>query len=160
MLARIVLLFLAACAVLLSQAVCDVKASGAAGDGATVDTAAINRAVAACHAVGGGTVRFPAGVYLTGTIHLKSNVTLRLDNGATILGSQRVEDYRWPEGERDWYAALILGQDVENVALVGPGTINGNRVFNPKCGTRGTPPSPTAACSPGTTVSPELIGKT
>lgn len=110
----------------------DVKAFGAKGDGKTLETAAINRAVEACSAAGGGTVYVPAGTYLTGTIHLKSHVNLWVDAGATILGSKDLTHYRWPRGERDWYAALILGEDVENVALTGPGTINGNQVFNPK----------------------------
>ena len=65
----------------------DVKASGAAGDGKTVDTAAINRAIEAAAAAGGGTVWFPAGNYLSYSIHLKSDVALYLDQGATIIAA-------------------------------------------------------------------------
>jgi hypothetical protein len=110
----------------------NVRDFGAAGDGVTPDTSAIRRAVDHCAASGGGTVYFPAGTYLTGTIRLRSNIALWLDRGARILGSRRLEDYQWPEGERDWYAALILGHDVENIAISGGGIIDGNRVFNPK----------------------------
>ena len=57
----------------------DVKDYGAVGDGATLDTAAVNSAIEDCNAAGGGTVLFPAGTYLSGSIHLKSNVTLYID---------------------------------------------------------------------------------
>ncbi len=65
----------------------DVRAHGATGDGQTLDTAAINRASAAAAAAGGGTVRFPAGTYLSFSIRLKSNLTLHLDAGATLLAA-------------------------------------------------------------------------
>ena len=65
----------------------DVRAHGATGDGQTLDTAAINRAIAAASAAGGGTVRFPAGTYLSFSIRLKSNLTLHLDAGATLLAA-------------------------------------------------------------------------
>lgn len=133
MLLRMLLLLMTAPPVIAQAPVrFNVRDYGAAGDGITLDTDAIRRAIDACAASGGGTVYFPAGIYLTGTIHLKSNVALWLDRGARILGSRRLEDYRWPERERDWYAALMLGEDVENVALLGGGVIDGNRVFNPK----------------------------
>ena len=64
-----------------------VRDHGAVGDGAAKDTAAVQRTIDACAANGGGTVLFSAGTYLCGSLHLKSNVTLHLDNGATILGS-------------------------------------------------------------------------
>jgi polygalacturonase len=66
----------------------DVKGFGAKGDGKTVDTPAINRAIEAAAAGGGGTVRFPAGTYLCFSIHLKSKVDLYLDRGATILAGE------------------------------------------------------------------------
>src|ERR1700730_1841870 len=64
----------------------DVRAFGATGDGKTMDTPAINKAIEAA-AAGGGTVRFPAGSYLCYSIHLKSHITLYLDPGATILAA-------------------------------------------------------------------------
>ena len=60
---------------------------GASGDGKTLDSPAINKAIDACAAAGGGTVRLPAGTYLSGCIHLKSNIHLLIDAGATILGA-------------------------------------------------------------------------
>src|SRR5213596_2258510 len=65
----------------------DVRASGAVGDGKALDTPAINKAIDAANAAGGGTVYFPAGTYLCYSIHLKSNVALYLDQGATILAA-------------------------------------------------------------------------
>src|SRR5262245_51447145 len=63
----------------------DVRHYGAKGDGTTLDTAGLNRAIEACAAAGGGKVFIPAGEYLTGTVHLKSNVTLELDADAELI---------------------------------------------------------------------------
>ncbi len=114
-----------------------VKDFGAAGDGNTLDTQAINKTVNVCAAAGGGTVLFPAGVYLTGTVHLKSNITLRIGPGATILGSKNLNDYEdiLDPGRKEagqWHAALLEGHDLRNIAITGRGTIDGNNVFNPK----------------------------
>src|SRR5262245_61685729 len=69
------------------QGTFDVRSYGAKGDGKTLDTEAINQAVEAAAAAGGGTVRFPVGTYLSFSIRLKSNVTLYLDAGAAILAA-------------------------------------------------------------------------
>ena len=122
----------AVCALAQAPPFFDVKRYGAAGNGAALDTAAINKAVEACHAAGGGTVFFPAGAYLTGTVHLKSNVTLWLDAGAVVRGSRNLAHYQTGIQGQAWYAALILGRGVENVAIAGHGTIDGDKVFNPK----------------------------
>ncbi|MEI9851923.1 MAG: glycosyl hydrolase family 28-related protein [Sphingomonas sp.] len=66
-----------------------VRDFGAKGDGTTIDTPAINKAIEHAAARGGGTVWFPPGTYACFTIRLKSNITVHLDNGATILGARR-----------------------------------------------------------------------
>src|SRR5688572_8261350 len=71
----------------------DVTTYGAIGNGTTLNTAAIQAAVDACNAAGGGIVRVPAGNFLTATVFLKSNVTLHIDSGATITGSSTTSDY-------------------------------------------------------------------
>ncbi len=107
---------------------------GAVGDGKTMDTAAIQKAIDAA-AVDGGTVIFPAGVYLTGSIFVKSGVTLRVDRGVTLTGSQQIADYpmmptRVAGIEMDWPAALINVYKQSHVRILGQGVIDGNgRVF-------------------------------
>ena len=109
----------------------DVTAFGAAGDSVTLNTAAIQRAVDSCAASGGGTVLFPAGTYLSGTIILRGNVTLRLEAGATLLGSTDLADYpvHVPayRSFTDRYTdkSLIYAEKVRNVAIVGQGKIDG-----------------------------------
>jgi polygalacturonase len=72
----------------------NVRLFGAVGDGKNLDSPAINRAIDACVRAGGGTVFVPAGIYLSGSIHLKSNIHLYLDAGATILGApQEMQAY-------------------------------------------------------------------
>src|SRR5256885_1409724 len=71
----------------LATRVYDVRTFGAKGDGKTVDSPAINKAIEAAAAAGGGTVHFPAGVYLSFSIRLKSNIALYLDQGATIIAA-------------------------------------------------------------------------
>jgi polygalacturonase len=105
---------------------------GARGDGLTNNTKAINAAVDAVANNGGGTVEFPAGTYLTGTIYLKDNVTLNLRPGSKILGSKNIEDYPLyllqPENNIDKnfvYRALIWGDELKNVGITGFGIIDG-----------------------------------
>jgi polygalacturonase len=103
---------------------------GAVGDGQILDTPAIQSAIEACYQAGGGTVYFPAGHYVTGSLFLRSNVTLHLDAGATLLGSENLADYpvvdgRWEGADQKTYAALIAGSDLDNIAIIGRGTIDG-----------------------------------
>lgn len=111
------------------RALYNVRDFGAKGDGRALDTAAINRAIDACTTAGGGTVYLPPGNYLTGTVELKSHVTLELDAGATILGSENPDDYPatksvWGD-DTEMMAPLIYAADAENIAIVGRGTIDG-----------------------------------
>lgn len=116
----------------------DVRRYGAKGDGSTLDTAAIQRAIDACSA--GGKVLLPAGTYKSGALYLKSNMTLEIAEGATLLGSERAEDYprqgyiQYPYSTTVRPASLINAlprdprkhQAFENIRIVGKGTIDGN----------------------------------
>jgi polygalacturonase len=103
---------------------------GAKGDGAAFDTSSIQRAIDAAAAVG-GTVTLKPGTYLTGSLFLKSGVTLDVPEGATLIGSEKLEDYpmlptRIAGIEMTWPAALINVRDQHNVVITGKGTIDGN----------------------------------
>ncbi|MFC1552497.1 glycoside hydrolase family 28 protein [Candidatus Latescibacterota bacterium] len=95
---------------------------GVKGDGETLNTRTINTVISECSGSGGGTVIFPAGIYVSGTIVLKSNVTLHLDNGAVIKGSGNIDHY----GAGGLMRALIVINDAENVAITGMGIIDAN----------------------------------
>lgn len=101
--------------------VCAPSDFGATGNGKDYDTAAIQSSIDACANQGGGIVHISPGKYLTGTLFLKTNITLWVDQGATIIGSTRQEDF--PSHWTRWYT--ILAEDAENVALTGGGTVTG-----------------------------------
>ena len=121
-----------------ASGVLNVRDHGAVGDGKTLDTNALNQTIDACAAAGGGQVLVPPGKYLTGTVRLKSNVTLLLEAGAEIVGTSDLEQYENfspPEGtplarNHHWHRALVLGVGVENATITGRGVINGNKVFD------------------------------
>jgi len=105
---------------------CDPRAYGAKGDGATKDTAAIQSAIDSCEAKGGGTVRLTSGTYLSAPIVLKSNITLQLDKGATLIGSQDHGDYPAKiEFREPGLQSLVSAADASNVAITGEGVIDG-----------------------------------
>ena len=114
-----------------SADVFDVSKFGASGDGETLDMAAIQAAIDACAENGGGTVYFPGGTYLTGTIFLKDHVRIELDAGACILGSTNLEHYpvivnKFPSRtDRYCVRSLIWGEGLRDVAITGRGTIDG-----------------------------------
>lgn len=103
---------------------------GALPDGTTLNTDALQKAIDTCAAQGGGTLRFPPGRYLTGTLQLKSKVILHLEEGATLLGSTNPADYRnvdpfmagdgIPQGH-----AFLVALDADHVGIEGKGTIDG-----------------------------------
>ena len=147
-------------AILLLATICthgasfDVREYGARGDGHSKDTAAIQKAIDACGQAGGGTVEIPPGRYPIGAIALRSNLTLHVQTGATLLGSTEPEDYPlvanpWG-GERETISSLIRGEDLAHVAITGGGTIDGQgaawwkrqRLARPK---GRNPPAPTDA---------------
>ena len=120
----------------------DVRAYGAKGDGATIDTPAVNATIAAAADAGGGTVIFPAGAYACYSIHLKSNVALYLQQGATILAaptpyegltsggydaaeSNGAWDPYQDYGHNHWHNSLIWGEDLHDFGIFGPGLIYG-----------------------------------
>jgi polygalacturonase len=126
----------------LSEAFFDIRRYGATGDGKTLDTKAIQNAIDAAERVGGGTVLFPAGTYASYSIHLKSNVALYLDQGATLLAApvplegttnggydaaeaqgawEPYQDY----GHNHWHNSLLWGENLHDVSILGPGRIWG-----------------------------------
>lgn len=121
-----------------SLGIFNVRAMGATGDGKTVDTPAINKTIEAAAGAGGGTVYFPAGTYLCYSIHLKSNVALYLDRGATVLAGETGQGGNYdaaednPEaglyedfGHRHWHNALMWGVGLHDISILGPGLIWG-----------------------------------
>jgi hypothetical protein len=124
----------------------DIRAFGAVGDSKTVDTPAINKAIEAAAAAGGGTVLFPAGTWLCFSIRLKSHVALYLAQGSTILAADSplqdattgynggtydaaepntawdaYQDY----GHNHWHNSLLWGEDIDDISITGPGLIHG-----------------------------------
>jgi len=109
----------------------NVRDFGATGDGRTKDTAAIQQAIDRVYVLGGGDVLVPAGNYFTGAIALKSNVLLRLEKDAVILGTPDFTDYpvtqvRWEGKWIQGHLGLIYAIDAEHIGIVGPGKIIGN----------------------------------
>ena len=116
-----------------------VRVFGAKGDGKTLDTPAVNKAIEVAAAAGGGIVRFSAGAYLCYSVHLKSNIVLLLDPGATIVAASPAQGggggYDPPEpnswdkfqdfGHSHWRNSLLWGEGIENLSILGPGLIWG-----------------------------------
>jgi polygalacturonase len=145
-----------------SQRIFDVRTYGAAGDGKTLDTEAVNRTIEAAAAVGGGVVVFPAGTYLCFSIHLKSQVHLHLEQGSTILAADSplpgqqtgynggVYDAAEPNtvwdayqdyGHNHWHNSLLWGEDIHDFSITGTGLIFGKGLsFGANRNARGTYP--------------------
>ena len=110
----------------------DVRQFGASGDGRTLDTVAIQAALDAASQAGGGTVKFPPGIYLSQPLTLRANSTVLLEAGATLLASPRQSDFL--KGGGNWLAArsnsdfipFISGKNLTDLAVTGGGKIDGN----------------------------------
>ncbi len=118
--------------VLCLAATVNIADCGAMNDGKTLCTKAIQTAIDRCASAGGGTVYFPPGKWLTGTLWLKSHVTLQLDAGCVLVGSTNQADYPQYKVRIRSYTdnyvcqSLLAGEDLENVAICGRGTIDGS----------------------------------
>jgi polygalacturonase len=112
--------------------VVDIRAHGAVAGGATKNTAAFAAAINACAEAGGGRVLVPAGQWLTGPVHLRSKIELHLAEGAELIFSDKFEDYlpvvlvRVGGVEVYNYSPFIYARDCTDVAITGPGKLNGN----------------------------------
>jgi polygalacturonase len=115
-----------------SQSFYDVTNYGAKRDSSAKATAAIAKAIAAAYKAGGGTVYFPAGKYLTGSIHLKSNITIFIDAGAELHFSNDFDDYlpmvesRYEGVDVTSFSPLFYACKAENISIRGRGLINGH----------------------------------
>ncbi|QES88405.1 glycosyl hydrolase family 28-related protein [Rhizosphaericola mali] len=134
-----------------SQSNYNILNFGAKADGRTINTQAINRTIQEAYLKGGGTVIIPRGKFITGTIFLASNVNILLEKDAYLMGSSNINDYRSFIPSKDltkystisdqgnnsnsaydsiWTKALIIGNEVQNITLLGEGVIDGQHVFN------------------------------
>ncbi|MCB0376356.1 MAG: hypothetical protein KDD04_10590, partial [Sinomicrobium sp.] len=110
----------------------NVKDYGATGEKTAIATQAIQQAIDACHQAGGGTVYFPGGDYTSGSLRLKSFVTLHISAGATLYASQDTADYTI-FGSHSRRPILIYADSAERIGIVGKGKIHGQarRTYEP-----------------------------
>ncbi len=118
----------------------NIRDFGAKGDGTTLDTAAIQAAIDACTGDHGGTVLVPAGTFLISPIELKSNITLHIAAGGTLLATTDAKQYHPARGiplngdhtMGDGNVGLVYGAEAENITIEGPGTIDGQGAEVPR----------------------------
>ena len=135
------LLLLSFCSICYSATTYHVTDFGAKGDGMHIDSPAINAAIEKAASDGGGLVVFPAGIYLSYSIHLRSNVTLRWEKGAVVKAAPTTETEGYDEAEPNsstyqdfghshWHNSLIWGENLHDVTLEGEGLIDGTDVLS------------------------------
>jgi polygalacturonase len=126
-LAAVAVLTMGALPAMAAGKICDARTYGAKADGTTKDTKAIQAAIEDCASAGGGTVMLSGGTFLSAPLVLKSNITLDVAKGATLLGSPDHEDYpKKIEFKGPGYQSLIGATNAEHVSITGGGTIDGN----------------------------------
>ena len=147
------LLILVAFTISAQAAIYDVKSFGATGDGIHIDSHAINAALEQAARDGGGTVVLPPGTYLSYSIHLQSNVTLRVEKGATLKaapvtdtqgydGAEPNDSHYQDFGHSHWHNSLLWGDSLQHVTIEGEGLIDGTGVLSrgePRRGYTGMP---------------------
>lgn len=126
----LIIVFMIAGGLKLFAADVNITAYGAVGNGTTLNTGVIQKAIEACYKSGGGKVIIPSGAFLTGTIVLNDNITLKLEKGAVLLGSANVNDYKNLDPFVDGLGisvgwALVVAVDKKNVGIEGEGIIDG-----------------------------------
>jgi len=133
----LLLLLFAGSALAQASPFCDVRAYGAKGDGSTLDTPGVNNAITACMKLGGGTIYFPPGRYVVGTIQLFSHLHLLLDSGAVVMASHDIRQYlpNSTFGFSYHYGVDLTGEgtllgmfvakNAEDITIDGPGEIDG-----------------------------------
>lgn len=147
------LLMLVALGASAQAVIYDVRTFGAVGDGAHIDSPAINAAIEQAAREGGGTVVLTPGTYLSYSLHLRSNVTLRIEKGATLKAAPvtDTQGYDEPEpnesryqdfGHSHWHNSLLWGDSLHHVTIEGEGLIDGTGVLSrgePRRGYTGMP---------------------
>lgn len=129
---KILVTLLVASLVAVAEAgVYNVKDFGAAGDGVTLDTTAIQKALNACGKAGGGTVEFPSGIYLSRPLKLRNATTVELDAGATLMAVTNPSDFmktpgNWLKAKGSDFIPFISGKDLTDAGFIGGGTIDGS----------------------------------
>lgn len=130
---------------LVSEVECRITEYGAVGDNLTINTTAVQRAIDCCHEAGGGTVRIEKGIYLCGTIFLRSNVTLDIGAGGVLKASPNIEDYREDvhhnryRNEAALDRCFLYAEEQENLCITGRGRIDGSGECFPNAGSEYRP---------------------
>src|SRR5688572_15577935 len=132
LIACLISLMILACVAAHAQQFYNVVSFGAKNDSTQLATEPIRKAIEAAFKAGGGTVYFPAGKYLTGPIHLKSNITIFIDAGAVLHFSDNFDDYlpmvpsRWEGTDVVNFSPLFYAYEAENITIMGRGIIDGH----------------------------------